>query len=52
MYIEEQDFAAKRIDWGVWKRLYRYALQYKGLFFTVIAALIFFGMLIPRLACD
>jgi ATP-binding cassette subfamily B protein len=40
MYIEEQDFAAKKIDWNVWKRLYRYALQHKKLFFTVIAALI------------
>ena len=45
MYIEEQDFAAKRIDWGVWKRLYRYALQHKGLFFTVIAALIFVALI-------
>ncbi len=41
MYIEEQDFAAKKIDWAVWKRLYKYALQHKGLFFTVIVALIF-----------
>lgn len=40
MYIEEQDFAAKKIDWNVWKRLYRYALQHKGLFFSVIVALI------------
>ncbi len=40
MYIEEQDFAAKKIDWNVWKRLYRYALQHKKLFFTVIAALV------------
>ncbi|MEA4869447.1 MAG: ABC transporter ATP-binding protein [Christensenella sp.] len=40
MYIEEQDFAAKRIDWNVWKKLYRYALQHKKLFFTVIAALV------------
>ncbi|MBA4348019.1 MAG: ABC transporter ATP-binding protein [Clostridiales bacterium] len=40
MYIEEQDFAAKKIDWNVWKRLYRYALQHKTLFFTVIAALV------------
>ncbi len=40
MYMEEQDFAAKKIDWNVWKRLYRYALQHKKLFFTVIAALI------------
>ncbi len=40
MYIEEQDFAAKKIDWNVWKRLYRYALKHKKLFFTVIAALI------------
>jgi ATP-binding cassette subfamily B protein len=45
MYIEEQDFAAKRIDWGVWKRLYRYALMHKGLFFTVIAALIFVALI-------
>lgn len=45
MYIEEQDFAAKRIDWGVWKRLYRYALKNKGLFFTVIAALIFVALI-------
>lgn len=45
MYIEEQDFAAKRIDWGVWKRLYRYALQQKRLFFTVIAALIFVALI-------
>ena len=40
MYIEEQDFAAKKIDWNVWKRLYRYALQHKKLFFTVIATLV------------
>ena len=40
MYIEEQDFAAKKIDWNVWKHLYRYALQHKKLFFTVIAALV------------
>ncbi|NLI52926.1 MAG: ABC transporter ATP-binding protein [Clostridiales bacterium] len=40
MYIEEQDFAAKKIDWNVWKRLYRYALQHKKLFFTVIGALV------------
>ena len=40
MYIEEQDFAAKRIDWNVWKKLYRYALQHKKLFYTVIAALV------------
>ncbi|MEA4913190.1 MAG: ABC transporter ATP-binding protein [Christensenella sp.] len=40
MYIEEQDFAAKKIDWNVWKRLYRYALQHKKLFFTVIVALV------------
>ena len=45
MYIEEQDFAAKRIDWGVWKRLYHYALLHKGLFFTVIAALIFVALI-------
>lgn len=45
MYIEEQDFAAKRIDWGVWKRLYRYALQHKGLFFTVIATLVFVALI-------
>lgn len=45
MYLEEQDFAAKRIDWSVWKRLYRYALQHKGLFFTVIAALIFVALI-------
>ena len=40
MYIEEQDFAAKKIDWNVWKRLYRYALQHKKLFFSIIAILI------------
>ena len=40
MYIEEQDFAAKKIDWNVWKKLYRYALQHKKLFFSVIAALV------------
>ena len=40
MYIEEQDFAAKKIDWHVWKRLYHYALQHKKLFFTVIATLV------------
>jgi len=40
MYIEEQDFAAKKIDWNVWKRLYRYALQHKTLFFTVIVSLV------------
>ncbi len=40
MYIEEQDFAAKRIDWNVWKKLYRYALQHKKLFYTVIVALV------------
>ncbi len=40
MYIEEQDFAAKKIDWNVWKRLYRYALQHKKMFFTVIGALV------------
>lgn len=45
MYIEEQDYAAKRIDWGVWKRLYRYALQHKGLFITVIATLIFVALI-------
>ena len=45
MYIEEQDFAAKRIDWNVWKRLYRYALQHKGLFFTVIVALLFVAVI-------
>lgn len=45
MYIEEQDYAAKRIDWGVWKRLYRYALQHKGLFLTVIATLIFVALI-------
>jgi len=45
MYIEEQDFAAKRIDWNVWKRLYRYALQQKGLFLTVIVALIFVALI-------
>jgi len=42
MYMpEEQDFAAKKIDWNVWKRLYQYALQHKRLFFTVIVALFF-----------
>ncbi len=42
MYMpEEQDFAAKKIDWNVWKRLYRYALQHKRLFVTVIVALFF-----------
>ena len=42
MYMpEEQDFAAKKIDWNVWKRLYQYALRYKRLFFTVIVALFF-----------
>ena len=45
MYIEEQDFAAKKIDWNVWKRLYRYALQHKKLFFTVIVALIFVALI-------
>ena len=40
MYIEEQDFAAKRIDWNIWKKLYRYALQHKKLFYTVIVALV------------
>ncbi|MCE5189065.1 MAG: ABC transporter ATP-binding protein/permease [Eubacteriales bacterium] len=45
MYIEEQDFAAKRIDWSVWKHLYRYALQQKGLFLTVIVALIFVALI-------
>ena len=43
MYIEEQDFAAKRIDWNVWKKLYRYALQHKKLFYTVIVALVLPG---------
>jgi hypothetical protein len=33
MYMpEEQDFAAKKIDWNVWKRLYRYALRHNGCF--------------------
>ena len=45
MYIEEQDFAASKIDWNVWKRLYRYALQHKGLFFTVIIALVFVAII-------
>ncbi len=40
MYIEEQDFAAKKIDWNVWKKLYAYALQHKKLLITVITALI------------
>jgi ATP-binding cassette subfamily B protein len=40
MYIDEQDFAGKKVDLSVWLRLYRYALQHKGLFFTVIAALV------------
>lgn len=40
MYLpEEQDFAAKKIDWSVWKRLYRYALHYRKLFIAVIVAL-------------
>ncbi len=41
MYIEEQDFAAKKIDWNVWKRLYQYALRHKKPFFTVIISLVF-----------
>jgi ATP-binding cassette subfamily B protein len=42
MYMpEEQDFAAKKIDWSVWKRLYQYALTHRRLFVTVIVALIF-----------
>ena len=42
MYLpEEQDFAAKKIDWNVWKRLYRYALHHRKLFLTVIVALFF-----------
>ncbi len=44
MYIEEQDFAAKKIDWNVWKRLYSYALRHKKQFFTVIIALIFVAL--------
>lgn len=40
MYIDEQDFAGKKVDLNVWLRLYRYALQHKKLFFTVIAALV------------
>ncbi len=45
MYIEEQDFAAKKIDWNVWKRLYRYALQHRNLFFSVIVALLFVAVI-------
>ncbi|MPM20994.1 putative ABC transporter ATP-binding protein [bioreactor metagenome] len=40
MYMpEEQDFAAKKIDWNVWKRLYRYALKHRKNFIVVIVAL-------------
>ncbi len=40
MYMEEQDFAAKKVDWSVWKRLYRYALRSPAALFCVIAALL------------
>ncbi|MEN6339864.1 MAG: ABC transporter ATP-binding protein [Clostridiaceae bacterium] len=40
MYMpEEQDFAAKKIDWNVWKRLYLYALKHRKNFIVVIVAL-------------
>jgi ATP-binding cassette subfamily B protein len=40
MYIEEQDFAAKKIDTNVWKRLYQYALREKALFYSIIASIL------------
>lgn len=40
MYIDEQDFAGKKVDLNVWRRLYRYALQHKALFFTVVTTLV------------
>ncbi len=45
MYIEEQDFAAKKIDAGAWKRLYRYALQRKKLFVSIIISILIVALI-------
>lgn len=40
--LQEQDFDqySKKIDLGIWKRLLKYALRYKKVFFTLVALLL------------
>ena len=45
MYIEEQDFAAKKLDTNVWKRLYQYALRERALFYAIIASILIVALI-------
>ncbi len=40
--LQEQDFDqySKKIDFGIWKRLFKYALHYKGVFTKLVAVLL------------